>query len=372
MWSIGNEIDYPHDPYTHPILSQEGIRQQHQWGHIPSNPDAGRLGEIAKNLAATVRKYDPSRAVTAGLAAPVMSNETDYPGVLDVVGYNYTERRYAEDHEKYPDRVFYGSENGHSMDAWKVVRDNDYVFGQFLWTGIEFLGESRPWPARGSRSGMLDLAGFKKPRAYFRQSLWSAEPMIYLGTGRDPFPLWNYQTGDTIRVTSYTNCQSARLFLNGRPIGTTREYDDETGIIFWDIPFEEGKLEAVGYNSGQEAARYSIETSSRPHSIKASLWSNTISSASGVAQVEIQIVDENGKPVFLSSNEITCRTEGPVKLLGLEAANPTDTGDYKTNRLRVYQGKMIAYIQSTGEKGTGMVTFTSPWLEGASVEIEFE
>jgi beta-galactosidase len=380
MWSIGNEVDYPNDPYSHPILNKEGIGQQHTSGFLADHPHADRLGAIAKRLAEVVRKQDPSRPVTAGLAGPVMSNETDYPGALDVVGYNYTENRYAKDHATYPKRVFYGSENGSSLEAWKAVRDNEYIFGQFIWTGIDYLGEAHRWPSRGFTSGLLDLAGFKKPRGWFRESLWSDAPMIYLGSypksgrGRnlstDALPLWNYREGDTIRLVSYTNCQKAQLLLNGQKIGEVKDRNDDTGIIHWDIPFRQGKLEVIGYNTGQEASRYAIETSKQPFGIQAVPTNETISSAQGIVQVELQIVDEDGKPVILADNEITCTTEGPVKLLGLEASNPTDMGDYTDNKQRVFQGKMIAYIQSRGEQGKAKVSFSSPWLKEQIVELE--
>jgi beta-galactosidase len=382
IWSIGNEVDYPNDPYSHPILNKEGIGQQHTSGYLSDHPKAERLGAIAKRLAEVVRKQDPSRPVTAGLAGPVMSNETDYPGALDVVGYNYTENRYAKDHATYPKRIFYGSENGYSMDAWKAVRDNEYIFGQFLWTGIDYLGEAHQWPSRGFTSGLLDLAGFKKPRAWFRESLWSDKPMIYLGSyqkkgkarnlSTDALPLWNYREGDTIRVVSYTNCQKAQLLLDGQKIDEAKNRNDDTGIIYWDVPFRTGKLEVIGYNSNEEASRYAIETSKQPFGIKAVATNRTISSTKGVTQIEIQIVDVDGKPVLIADNEITCSTEGSVKLLGLEASNPTDMGDYTDNRQRVFQGKMIAYLQSSGMKGKAKVTFTSPWLKEQVVELEVE
>lgn len=380
MWSIGNEVDYPNDPYSHPILNKEGIGQQHTKGYLPDHPNAERLGGIAKRLAAVVKKYDTSRPVTAALAGPVMSNETEYPGALDVVGYNYTESRYAKDHATYPNRVFYGSENGQTMDAWKAVRDNDYIFGQFLWTGIDYLGEAHRWPSRGFTSGLLDLAGYKKPRAWFRESLWSDTPMIYLGTFQrrnsrgsspDPLPVWNYKNGDTVRVVSYTNCKKAQLLLNGQKMGELKDYNDHSGIITWDIPFQPGKLEVIGYNGGNETSRFAIETSKQPYAIRAKIVSKTISSAKGVAQIEIQIVDEDGKPVILADNEITCSTEGPLKLLGLEASNPSDMTDYTDNKQRVFQGKMIAYLQAT-DKGKAEITFTSPGLKDTSVEINLE
>ncbi len=381
MWSIGNEVDYPNDPYSHPILDEEGIQQQHTSGYLPDQPNAERLGDIAKRLAAVVREFDPSRPVTAGLAGPVMSNETEYPGALDVVGYNYTESRYEQDHKTYPERILYGSENGHSFEAWKAVRDNDYIFGQFLWTGIDYLGESHRWPSRGFTSGLLDLAGFKKPRGYFRESLWSNEPMIYLGTYPntgsrwnpiiDAPSLWNYEEDDTINVVSYTNCEKAQLFLNGEKVGNEQEHDENTGVITWRVPFEPGKIEVIGYNADGEAARYSVETTQRPYAINAKVWDENLLKPDDVAQIEIQIVDEDGKFVWRSDNEITCETSGPVRLLGLEASDPSDMGNYNDNRQRVYHGTMIAYVQAT-EKGEATVTFTSPWLEKSVVELEIK
>ena len=382
MWSIGNEVDYPNDPYSHPILNQEGIEQQHTAGYLPDQPNAERIGTIAKRLSAIIRRYDKTRPVTGALAGPVMSNETEYPGALDVVGYNYTERRYAQDHTKYPNRIFYGSENRHDMEAWNAVANNEYIFGQFLWTGIDYLGESFRWPSRGFVSGLMDLAGNRKSRAYFRESLWSEKPMIYIGAypakgnRRNSLyeapPVWNYNHGDTVRVACYTNCDSALIKLNGEVVGKAQKYNKETGVIYWEIPFQNGTLEAVGYKSNQPVAQFLIETSKQPHTINANLYSKEISSNKGVAQIEVQIVDEDGKPVFISDNEITCQLEGPVKLLGLEAGNSTDMSDYTDNKQRVYNGKLIAYIQSTGKGGKATVTFNSPWLVSKSVNIDIK
>ncbi|WNH07646.1 glycoside hydrolase family 2 TIM barrel-domain containing protein [Thalassobellus suaedae] len=145
MWSIGNEVDYPNDPYTHPILAEEGISQQSVKAYLEDHPSAERLGDIAKELVAAVKEADNSRPVTAALAGAVMSNYTEYPFVLDIVGYNYTEYKYDSDHELYPERVLYGSENRHDLGAWKAVKDKEFIFGQFLWTGVDYLGEAHAW-----------------------------------------------------------------------------------------------------------------------------------------------------------------------------------------------------------------------------------
>ena len=136
MWSIGNEVDYPNDPYSHPILDGDGsaISQPVSGGYKPDAPSAMRIGEIAERLAGYVRAVDTSRPVTGALAGVVMSNQTTYPQAVDVVGYNYTENRYVTDHEAYPDRILYGSETGHGLSSWRAVQENEHIFGQYIWT----------------------------------------------------------------------------------------------------------------------------------------------------------------------------------------------------------------------------------------------
>lgn len=381
-WSIGNEVDYPNDPYSHPILDGDGGFTQAMYGGYQKDaPDAMRLGVIAQKLAKVVKAYDKSRPVTAGLAGVAMSNETEYPGALDIAGYNYTESRYDSDHRKYPDRVIYGSENRHDMDAWKAVRDKEHIFGQFLWTGIDYLGESGRWPSRGFYSGLLDFGGDIKPRGYFRQSLWSDRPMAYIGTyplwGRgddapsmDAWPIWNYEDGQMIRVVCYTNGVKARLELNGKVVGDTKEYDDRTGIIYWDIPYRSGKLEVVALNAGlTEIARHALQTSKRPFAIEIVSVNKEISKDKGLAQVVLQVVDEDGVPVRISDNEVTCHIDGPGKLLGLEASNNSDMGDYTDNIQRVFHGRLLAYVQATGGEGAIRLKFTSPWLKEVQASI---
>jgi len=310
-----------------------------------------------------------------------MSNETDYPYALDITGYNYTENRYAQDHEKYPTRVIFGSENGHSMEAWKAVRDNDYIFGQFIWTGIDYLGESREWPARGSSSGFIDFGGFLKPRGHFRQALWSEKPVTYIGTylqprnknrlSTDAWPIWNYEDGEMIRVVCYSNAAKSKLILNGIQIGEIKNQDDKTGVIYWDIPYQQGKLEVIGLDKNdKQTCNYALQSSGRPYAITALSDLSSINKGRGVAQVVVQVVDDKGVPVMISEDEITCTIEGPAKLLGLEASNNSDMGNYHDNVQRVYHGRLIAYVQSTGNVGKINLKFSAPWLKDAKVIIE--
>jgi hypothetical protein len=372
-WSIGNEVDYPNDPYSHPILNGNGkdFTQPIFGGYKKDAPDAMRLGDIAKRLVAVVKHYDTSRPVTAGLAGVAMSNETGYPDALDVAGYNYTESRYDSDHEKYPTRPIYGSENRHDYSAWKATRDREHIFGQFLWTGIDYLGESHAYPSRGFDSGLLDLAGFVKPQGWFRKSLWTSEPMIYIGTvafGRrrtsGVMPVWSYEAGDTVSVICFTNAPQARLVLNGNALGEAKPFDDKRGSIMWRIPFAAGELEAIALDSiGNETARYAIKTCGDAYAL-----STLAEGDETLTAIAITAVDKSSIPVFSASNEITCTVSGAAQLLGLENGNSSDMGDHSDNVCALHNGRLKAYVQRTG-KGKVTVRFQGNGLKEATVNF---
>jgi len=379
MWSIGNETDYPNDPYSHPILNEKGIRQKHRAGHLTSHPRAERLGEIAKELVAVIKEYDTSRPVTAGLAAPVMSNETDYPKVLDVVGYNYTESRYEQDHKAYPQRVLYDSENGSSLRSWKVVTENDFILGQFLWTGFDFLGESGRWPSRGSTAGHIDYAGNIKPHGYFRKALWYDSPTVYIGTYKyrnenrpsmSAPALWNYQEGEKIRVVCYTNCEEAELFLNGQQIGERKAYNKYTGIIYWDLSFAAGKLEVLAYSNGVQSAKSTLETVGKPCFIAAEIDKNRFHRRGEVVHVTVSIKDKVGHVVSYADNELIFDVSDNIVLLGTENSSGRLPDNFRDNVQRCKNGKVLLYIQSIDPSKPATIKISSPLFEDVVVTID--
>jgi beta-galactosidase len=387
-WSIGNEVDYPNDPYSHPVLDGDtanGFTQKQFGGYKPEAPDAMRLGYIAQRLAAVVRKWDPTRPVTAGLAGVAMSNQTAYPGALDIAGYNYTESLYDRDHQLFPDRVIYGSENRHGYTEWQQVLERDFIAGQFLWTGIDYLGESSPWPARGFYSGLLDFSGNIKPRGYFRQSLWSEAPMAYLGTQRlrtdrpthqvslDAPALWNYQKGDRVRVYCYTNGEEAVLFLNNKEIGAKKAKDPSNGIVFWDVPYQEGTLHVKVYKEDILWSQSSVVTHGSATSIKIEELDLVLSAARGTGHIQIGLYDKKGNKATTSDELIRCEViYGPIRLLGLENANNRDTDDFTDAVHRSYLGQLLAYIQATGSPGTGVIRFTAKGMKPLDVTIQID
>jgi beta-galactosidase/beta-glucuronidase len=384
MWSIGNEVDYPNDPYTHQILNSEANPQT--WAKFNEKlPHANRLGEVARELAAAVKDQDKTRPVTAGLASALMSNETGYADALDVAGYNYQESRYAADHVKYPRRPLYGSENGMTLDMWNYVADNDYVMGQFLWTGFEYLGEAGQFPERSNTAGVIDLAGNKKPEFFFRQSLWSENPMVFIGTsdrtvktGPDNLwshkrvePLWNWKHGKMISVSAFTNCEAVELFLNNRSLGEKKMADYPNRTITWDVPFEEGSLRAVAKNNGKQAAEYELKTSGSPVKIIASCNEKSLKADNNdLAHIFVALCDEAGNTVYSAENEITCEIEGPVRLLGMEDSNPSNTEEYKDNKQNAYHGKLLLYLQSEDSSGHATIVLTSPGLSSTKVVLD--
>ena len=384
MWSIGNEVDYPNDPYTHPILN-DSSNPQTSARYRPQHPHADRLGQIAKELVAVIKEHDTSRPVTAGLASAVMSNETGYATALDVVGYNYQEPLYTEHHKLFPKRILYGSETGRSLNSWKAVEDNDFIMGQFIWTGIEYLGEARQWPVRHSTSGIVDLAGFKKPQAFFQQSLWSEKPMIFIAASDAAVPQdrsrsfwrnmrllphWNWPETKMIKVSAFTNCPQVELFLNDKSLGTKDFVDFPDRIITWELPFEEGTLRAVASKDGVKLAACELKTAQKASRILAKSDTYTLKAdRQDLAQIEVFITDQKGNPVYDAQNSLTCNIEGPARLLGIENANPRDTTDYKLNTRKTYRGRVIVYIQALDKKGTAKIKLTSPGLKPAEIEL---
>jgi beta-galactosidase len=368
MWSIGNEIDYPNDPFTHEVLGKS---------YRAGNPAAENLVRWARPLVEAVRMLDRTRPVTAALASLVMSDAVGLPGLLDVVGYNYQESRYAEDHARYPRRVIVGSENGHQFGNWTAVRDHPYVAGQFLWTGIDYLGEAGVFPNRANGAGLLDLCAFKKPAAWFRQSLWSENPMVYLcasaagtarGRGARVEEHWTWKADSTIAVSCYTNCQEVALTLNDRLVGTKRASEAMDGVLAWDVPYSPGVLKAVGRTDGKVVAEFALTTAGQATRIEL-LPDVTRVGADGICHVEFRIVDARGTRVPDADAVVTFAVEGPARVLGIGNANLSSIEDDKDLAHRAYQGRGLVILQATSAEGPIRLRASASGLEAAVVTI---
>ncbi len=381
LWSIGNEIDYPNDPYCHTSFAEmtgnnDSAKPAAERRYNPDKPNAERIPVIAARLRDIVKSCDETRPVTAAIAYPELSNRTGYCDTVDVCGYNYKEQWYDEDHAKYPERILYGSENGQGYLQWKAVTDRPFIAGQFLWTGIDFFGETRLWPDHGSHAGLMTTAAFPKTSYFFRRSLWSDAPCLKLVSRpavKDGNPWrrragenfgWNYAPGQEVEAVVYTNCPKVTLELNGEKLG---EYapDPETGCVEVPIAFREGKLTA---SCGD--LKDSIETVGRAVSV--SLYADrTELKADGtdVTVIEARLLDGSGRWVPFADEVLTVTATEGLEILALDSGNLLDTSDCKVRSRAAYEGRLIVCVRAGTKAGEEVLRVSVPGFEDKEIAV---
>jgi hypothetical protein len=382
MWSIGNEIDYANDPY--------GDKNDRNYDF--SKPDPMRMIDIAKKLKSVILYIDTTRPVTMALANVRNSISIGLPDILDITGYNYTESRYEEDHKKFPSRVIYGSENPHTYSSWLITKKNDYISSQFLWTGVDYLGEAGKFPFRSAYSGLLDLTNNEKPIYYWRQSMWSEKPVLSIAarkkkvndiTTEDPMRKlawfvneveekwhWNYNIGDTVLVVAYSNCDEVELFINGKSKGK-KVYNEQYSCFWWYVPFEAGEVKAIGYKQGQKNNLVaSLKTVYEPKTISVTSDTKEIKAdGHDVAIIEVKLLDENNNCSYLAKNKIEFEVTGEGKIIGTDNGDAACLDNFKLPWRKVHNGRCIAIIQSTEKPGKIIVKAKSEGLPDSFVEI---
>ncbi len=354
LWSIGNEIDYPNDPYVHPSFTSmtgnnDANKPAEEFQYDPNRPDASRVPVVARALTRIVRREDPTRPVTTALAYPALSNLTGFADTVDVVGYNYMEPLYEKDHKEYPNRIIFGSENGHLPEQWQAVTEHAFIAGQFLWTGADFLGEARGWPVRVSTAGLIDTANHEKPLFYYRKALWTNALCAKLATSQsgdifDETFTWHYREGETITVSCYTNAPEATLYVNGNEHETKSVGMDAR--VAWQIPYEKGNLR-VACRRGAERIEDTLTTPGTP--VKLSLVCDHISlpaDGSSLSIVDITLADRLGQTVTHADEPITVQLLGDVALLGIENGNPQDVTPFPSATRPLYHGRAVCYVRA--------------------------
>ena len=362
LWSIGNEIDYPNDPYVTPLFKEvlgnnDANKPLAERLYDDRKPDAGRLAKVAAELTAQVHALDDSRPVTSALSFPELSNRTGYADALDIAGYNYREQFYEEDHKAYPGRVILGSENSHDPAAWRAVTGHEYMAGQFLWTGVDFLGECPGWPKRISQAGALDLRGKEKPVYAQRKALWTTDPVIRIAAGPGEEQQdsgawgecfrWQGMPGEKKRVSCYTNGKAAELLLNGKSLGKKELREEDGGRAVWLVPYEDGTLEAK-----TEGAEDRLSTPGKACSLK---WVCAgPEQGDDVIQLEAVLLDKDGQPA--QDEVIRCQVLGDLEILGMENGIPDDLTPYTESFRSTREGTLTVYLRK-GKTGGKMMVY---------------
>jgi beta-galactosidase len=371
LWSAGNEI---HD-----------------------TPDAELSKRILSGLVAVFHENDPTRPVTQALFRPNVSHDYDdgLADLLDVIGTNYRNAELLAAHAARPQRKIIGTEMGQSLDVWRFLRDNPPLAGQFLWVGIDYLGEAPRWPyigGGGDQSGLLDRTGSPRPSAFQRQSWWSSAPMVHIarrvaadaalpadpGYGhpqRRPAPAlfsdWTPAVAgphDEL-VEVYANTETVELFLNGRSLGA-RPCDAGGEPCVWSVPFEAGSLRAVGYAGGRVAASHELRTAGPASRIMLEPDSPELAPGwDSVDFVRASVVDANGVRVPGAGPLVTFRVDGPGELAAVDSADNSSHEAFQAGQRRAYQGTCFAVLRAKEPSGTISLSASADGLEAGRATI---
>ncbi|MBN2806297.1 MAG: DUF4982 domain-containing protein [Prolixibacteraceae bacterium] len=388
-WSLGNEV-------YEQRMDTAGIR-------------------VLKTLLTEARKHDTSRPFTAACNEIPDANQSGFAELLDIVGYNYREPYYKSDHQQYPNRVIYGSETViypyhasadsfplRSNNDWFLGQQADFVAGEFLWTGFDYLGESgigkggtalHPWnqwpgwPWRSAICGVVDLCGFEKPAYWFRKALWSKEPVVHIavptspaGNNIDEVPFWGWPEveahwnhplkGELLKVQVYTNCPTVELLLNGKSLGSKAFDPQKEAFLTWDVPFEEGTLEAIGQSMQHETVKHNLKTAGQPASMVLTADRNSISAhRQDVSYCKLELLDAQGTPVPFDDRMIHFSIEGAGKIAAVGNGNPQSHTPFKGNHMETYLGKCLVIVQSSGQPGDIVVSASADGLQSISTVI---
>ncbi len=390
LWSAGNEIhDTPHPDIAIPIL---------------------------KSLVETFHQNDPTRPVTQALFRPNVSHDYDngLADLLDVVGQNYREQEILAAHAQKPTRKIIGTENTHDRNQWVAMRDHPEYSGQFLWSGIDYLGEAGRWPGIGSGSGLLLSTALPRARAYERQSWWTdpaTAPMVSIARRVHParrgpidpgYPSptssnqqapanpstvvldpttrftqqlrldWNPQdqSPHTENVEVYTNAEEVELFLNDKSLGTQKLHPDASPITF-QVPFAPGILKAVARIGGRVVAQDELRTAGKPARLLLATEAPNLSPDwNDIAYATATLVDANGTVIPDSTTLIHFSIGGPGKIIAVDNGNMTDHDPFQATDRKLYDGHAIAILRATAATGSITVTATEQGVSSATLTLK--
>jgi beta-galactosidase len=368
LWSVGNEI---HD-----------------------TPREELAKRILRGLVDVCHETDPSRPVTQALFRPNVSHDYDngLADMLDVIGTNYRDQELLAAWRAKPTRKIIGTEQGHDRAIWLAARDNPQHSGQFLWCGIDYLGEAGRWPQTTFNAGLVDRAGFAQPRGIERQSWWSEQPMVRAlrriapteQTPTDPgyeaidwrrrqvlFPDWTPREADPrdVDVEVYSNCEEVELVLNDKSLGA-KPLPRDARPRNWRTAYAAGALVAIGRNGGQEVARDTLRTAGPPRAIVLKTSRERLSPRwDDVAVIEAQVVDEKGIVVPTAANRIKFAASGPGRVVAVDNGSIVSHEPFQASERQALQGRAVAFVRASEPRGAIDVTATADELAAGRVRL---
>jgi len=390
LWSVGNEI----------------------------NERADSLGfVIRKQLVKEVHALDSTRPVTEAICSfwdhwgQKWSTTAQAYSDLDVGGYNYLNNQYEADHAEFPERIMVATESypAESFAYWNQVEKNPWVIGDFVWTAMDYLGETgcgvtsynlkevqrvglKPWPWFNAFCGDIDLCGFKKPQLLYRDVVWNnskLEMMVHAPVPEgmietysywgwpDEYQSWNWagSEGKMMYVRVFSKCQAVRIELNGKIIAEKPVSDNSGLTVTFKVPYEQGILKAVALNNGIEVASKELRTTGAPAKIKLTAdRSNIKASRNDLSYVKVEITDAEGNLIPNAGIPVTFTVSGVGEIAGSGNACPTDMESFNNSGCNTFRGQALVILRPSKEVKTGAITLKAEakGLDSGEINIEVQ
>jgi len=393
LWSIGNEIN--------------------EQGH----PEGWRT---AKMLSDVCHVTDPTRPTTAGFNNSWAAFDNHLADYVDVVGLNYKPHHYGYFHEQHPNVKLIGTETAScvstrgvyhlpaeikipvpctedlAVSAYELAApgwayyaerefaaqdDCEYVSGEYVWTGMDYLGEPTPyyneWPSRSSYFGIVDIAGIPKNRYYGYMAHWTDKEVLHV------FPHWNFNEGDIVPVHCYTSYPSAELFVNGKSYGIRRFAEKGSGdeneieryrLIWKDVPFEAGEITVAAYDeNGEKKCEKTVRTAGEPYKIILEADRDAISGdGEDLVYITASIMDENGTLCPLADNRLNFEASGDCELLTTDNGDQRETESFASHSKKALSGMCVACVRSLDTAGKGRLTVSAEGLIPSEIEFDIK
>ena len=354
LYSLGNEI-------------RDNLNSEQGRYHF------NRLKEITNET-------DPTRPITMALFRPAQSGlyTNGFADMLDVIGQNYNEAGLLGAWKDKAGRKIIGTENTPSRASWLAVKNNPGFSGQFIWAGIDYLGEA-DWPKISWNEALLDRNAGWKHTSWERQSWWTEEPMVHIvrneptDMAKHPVDDWtpaDPRDYDTALVTVYSNCDEIELYLNGVSMGKQAKAKDDAPNQ-WRVKYEEGTIKAIGRRNGRDVAEHQQVTAGKPVKVELAAEQSSIANDwDEVVYVHATVVDENGVRNPNATHKVKFVLDGPGEIVSVDNSDVYGHEMYKADFRSVHKGRAIAIVRAKESQGTITVTAIAPGLESTRVDIE--
>jgi len=403
MWFIGNEVEEQ------------------------SNIEGSR---VARFLQDVIRKYDSTRPISNGMDRPDDILKNNMAATMDLVGFNYRPFKYEEAYKKLPQQLLLGSETVSTISSrdvykfpverkamakypdqqtssydvehcsWSNLPEDNFIYdeelpymiGEFIWTGIDYLGEPTPyyveWPSHSSYFGAVDLATLPKDRFYLYRSHWNkSEETLHIL----PHWTWNGREGEVTPIFVYTNYPTAEVFINGKSQGKqtknlsiplretenpesqkTFERQKRYRLMWLNTKYEPGSVKVVAYNDkGEAVAEKEIHTAGKPYQIKLTADRNYIKAdGKDLAYITVEVVDKEGNVCPNVNDLVQFEVKGTGKFRASANGDATSLDLFHEPKMHLFNGKLMAIVQASEKTGEIIFKAKSQKIKGNQIKIQ--